>query len=319
MESTAITEFSQFRKIVVTGGAGFIGSHLIDRLVSGFSGEIVALDNLRRGNLANLSHHGDRVRFVEGDIRSFDTVEGVLEGADLVFHLGAQSNVLGAVQDITYSFTTNVDGTFNVLRAAASRGVSRVVFSSSREVYGDVTELPVLEATPLAPKNAYGASKAAGELYCGVFQKAGLDVRILRLANVYGTRDHGRVIPLFVGRALHGEPLILYGGDQVIDFIEVGLVAAAMVRAASCPELPEPVNVASGQGMTVRELAERVQAATGASVPIQVQPRREQEVVGYVGDAARARQLLDLPRPADPLFGLARVIEWLREQAPTTS
>ncbi|HLH73667.1 MAG TPA: NAD-dependent epimerase/dehydratase family protein [Chloroflexota bacterium] len=314
MESSYATDLNQFRKIVITGGAGFIGSHLVDLLTAHYAGEIVVLDNLRRGNLDNLAKHTDCLQFVEGDIRSIEMVERVFNGADLVFHLAAQSNVLGAEQDLVYSFTTNVDGTFNVLRAAAAQGVSRVVFSSSREVYGDVTHLPVSESAPLAPKNAYGASKATGELYCRVFKRSGLDVRVLRLANVYGPRDHGRVIPLFVERALRGEPLILYGGDQILDFIWVGLVVEALVRAACHPALPEAVNVANSHGMTIRELAERVQAAVGSTVAIEVHPRREQEVLSFVGDATLARKLLNLPLPADPLFGLSEVIAWMSEQ-----
>ena len=157
------------KRILITGGAGFIGSHLVDRLALDPSNHLIVLDNLRRGRLANLEPMTDRVEFIQGDICDRSVVERAVQGVDLVYHLAAQSNVLGAVTDIDYSFRANVVGTFEVLKAAAEAGVRRLVFSSSREVYGDPQTLPVPESAPISPKNAYGASKAAGEMYCRAF------------------------------------------------------------------------------------------------------------------------------------------------------
>src|SRR5207245_9289304 len=145
-------------------------------------------------------------------------------GPNVVCQLAAQSNVMGAVYDADYAYSSNVTGTFNVLRAAVSAGVKRVVFTSSREVYGDPRRLPVRESAPLPPKNGYGASKAAGEVYCRAAANEGIETVILRLANVYGTRDRGRVIPLFAQAAAAGWPLTIYGGKQVLDFIWVETV-----------------------------------------------------------------------------------------------
>src|SRR5688572_31537165 len=152
-------------RVIVTGGAGFIGSHLVDRLVRDRVGEIVVIDNLARGRWEHLAAHADdpAVRRVEGDVRDAGLLMAEFEGASVVYHLAAQSNVMGAVTDVGYSFTTNVAGTFHVLEAARARGVGRVVFTSSREVYGDAEALPVDEGHRLDAKNAYGASKAAGE------------------------------------------------------------------------------------------------------------------------------------------------------------
>ena len=153
-------------QILVTGGAGFIGSHLVARLVRNPSNSIIVLDNLHRGRIAALSEVWDKIAFVEGDVRNRDLLANVMQGCDLVYHLAAQSNVIGAVQDLDYSFSSNVTGTFNVLQAARQAGVRRLVFTSSREVYGDPRQLPVPESDPLHPKNAYGASKVTGEMYC---------------------------------------------------------------------------------------------------------------------------------------------------------
>src|SRR5207245_6922028 len=136
------------------------------------------------------------------------------------YHLAAQSTVMGGVTAAEYTFTTNIVGTFNVLRAAATCGVERVVFTSSREVYGEPINLPVDEDSPLLAINSYVASKVAGEAYCRAFRREfGLQVGILRLANVYGQRDIGRVIPMWIEQAMSGRELNVYGGKQVIDLV----------------------------------------------------------------------------------------------------
>src|SRR5437868_997913 len=195
--------------IVVTGGGGFIGGHLVERLAAMKLGRIVVVDNYHRKCLDPNSISG--VTFYKADIRERPALHEVMHGAKIVFHLAAQSNVMGAVYDADYAFGSNVTGTFNVLRAAHSAGARRVVFTSSREVYGDPKRLPVSEASPLRPKNGYGASKAAGEMYCRTAANDGLETVILRLANVYGPRDRDRVIPLFTRAAQSGTPLTLFG------------------------------------------------------------------------------------------------------------
>src|SRR5260221_3619087 len=197
-------------KVVVTGGAGFVGSHLVDRLLAVTTADVVVIDNLSRGRRANLARHqaDPRLHVIAGDIRDSALVADALRGVDLVYHLAAQSRVMGAVHDLDYSFSTNVVGTFNVLRESASAGVRRVLFASSREVYGEPIELPVDEGQPLLAINFYGASKIMGEAYCRAFRRAnGLNAIILRLANAYGPRDFGRVIPLWVDQAIAGQDL----------------------------------------------------------------------------------------------------------------
>lgn len=298
-------------RIAVTGGAGFIGSHLVDRLASCGAHDIVVIDNLHRGRVEGLPR-SSRVIFREVDIRNREALLEAFGGCEVVFHLAAQSNVLGAVAHLDYSFTTNVVGTFHVLTAAKTAGVRRLVFTSSREVYGDPAQTPVEETAPLLPKNAYGASKAAAEMYCRALSSDALGVTVLRLANVYGPGDRDRVIPIFIDNALRGEPLQLYGGGQVVDFIWVGVVVEALMRAAFGEWIGEPVNIGSGTGITIRDLATRiVEKIGGRSQPV-VLPVREVEVTRFVASTARARRLLGIQPPDDPLSHLGEVIERAR-------
>jgi UDP-glucose 4-epimerase len=291
-------------RIAVTGGAGFIASHLVDRLAADGAHDIVVIDNLHRGRVAGLPL-SSRVSFREVDIRNREALLDAIGGCEVVFHLAAQSNVLGAEAHLDYSFSTNVTGTFHVLTAAKSVGVRRVVFTSSREVYGDPERTPVEETAPLLPKNAYGASKAAAEMYCRVLSD---NVTVLRLANVYGPGDRGRVIPIFIDNALRGEPLQLYGGEQVVDFIWVGVVVEALMRAGFGAWIGEPVNIGSGTGITIRELATRIVETIGGRSQLVVMPVREVEVTRFIASTARAQRLLGIQPPEDPLSHLGEVI-----------
>lgn len=301
-------------KVVVTGGAGFIGSHLVDRLVRDGWSEIVVVDNLHRGKLDNIRAHVERGRVVfhAADIRDADRIGSVMRGAEVVYHLAAQSSVMGAVADLDYSFTTNVVGIYNVLKAAHAAGARRVVFTSSREAYGEPGTLPVDEEQPLQSKNTYGASKVAGEVYCRVFQNnLGLQTAILRLTNVYGPRDFGRVIPLWLGMAAAGQPLVVYGGQQVIDFVWIDLVVEALVRAATADVAGTPINIGSGRGTPLLALADTILALVPpvSGARLDVQPARPVEVTRFVANVERMRRLLDLEPPADPLFGLSQMVE----------
>jgi UDP-glucose 4-epimerase len=224
-----------------------------------------------------------------------------------VYHLAAQSNVMGAVEDPDNSITTNVLGTFNVLRAAAEARVGRVVFTSSREVYGDATQMPVHEDAPLLAKNPYGASKVAGEAYCRTFAAThGLRVDVVRLANVYGPGDSGRVIPLWLGAAQAGGPISIFGGEQVIDFLWVGTAVEALMHAAA-HGLPGPVNIGSGVGTKIVDLAARVVEVTRSQSAIVRTPARSVEVAKFVADVGRMRSL-GLAPEADPLLHLPDLV-----------
>jgi UDP-glucose 4-epimerase len=262
------------------------------------------LDNLHRGR--NTFAQVSRVEFVEGDVRDRHTVRTAMDGIGVVYHLAAQSNVLAAVRDVDYSFTTNVVGTLEVLSAVRERGVGRTVFTSSREVYGEAAALPVPETAPLNPKNAYGASKAAGELYCRVFGEFGTEVVVLRLANVYGPGDAGRVIPLFLANAAGGGPLVIYGADKILDFVWIGDVVDALVKVQSAPVAGQALNIGSGEGTTLHRLAQSVLDLTGSSSPIESAAARKAETDRFVADIRLAQRLLD-HRPSTGLAHLREV------------
>ena len=293
-------------RVLVTGGAGFLGSHLVDALLAR-GDEVIVLDNLRRGRREFLDLAA--VRLIEADIRDPDSVSAASVGVETVYHLAAQSNVLGAMADVDYSFSTNVVGTYNVLRAASEGGCRKVLFSSSREVYGEQDLLPVEESAQLLAKNPYGASKVAGEAYCRAWAAFGtIETAVLRFGNLYGPRDSGRVIPLWLQRAARGEPLHVYGGEQVLDFVPVGMAVEALLAASVC-SLDEPVNVATGVGTAILALAERIRTLSGGRSAIEVLPARGAEVVKFVGSTTRMRALLGIRPPADPLAELGAMVQ----------
>jgi UDP-glucose 4-epimerase len=302
--------------IVVTGGAGFIGRHLLARLATNRAafGEadeaIVVIDNLRRAStdgLRGLINEG-AVRFIEADVRDAAALAEAMQGADYVFHLAAQSNVMGAEADPEYAFSTNVDGTHRVLQAAQAAGARRVVVASSREVYGQPSAIPVPETAALAPKNTYGASKAAAEMSCRVAAlRGGLEVVALRLANVYGPGDSGRVIPLWLERAARGEELVVYGGNQVMDLIWVDAVVVAFLRAALLSRADiasaglavdtgagvfAALNVGSGQGTPLAVLIEHIRVLVNHQVTVRTLAARPAEVERFVADTTLMRAVL---------------------------
>ncbi|GAB4334501.1 MAG: SDR family oxidoreductase [Dehalococcoidia bacterium] len=289
-------------RVLVTGGAGFIGHHLVPTLLAR-GHDVVVLDNFRRGRGRLPALHGACV--IEGDIRDAGLCGGAVAGVDAVVHLAAQSAVISSQSDPDYTLTTNVTGTWNVVTAAREAGVGHVVFASSREVYGEPARLPVCEDAPIAPRNLYGASKAAGEALVGTLRGSGTATSVLRLANVVGTGDAERVVPLWVAAARRGEPLRVFGGRQRIDFVPVGTVVAAMVRVLEGGPVGVPVNIGSGTETSLCALADRVRAETGSDAPIEVLPPRSVEVTRFRADVTRMRELLGIEPPCDPLAGLA--------------
>jgi nucleoside-diphosphate-sugar epimerase len=240
-------------------------------------------------------------------------VRDAARGVQRIYHLAAQSNVLGSVTDVEYSFSTNVVGTFNILMAARDAELERVIFTSSREAYGEVEQLPVAEDRPLNPKNAYGASKVAGEAYCRAFANGyGLDINVLRLANVYGPGDRDRVIPIWLERARSGQDLELYGGNQILDFVPIHVVVAALRRSGETSLHGMPVNVGSGTGTSLTALAERVRGLPGVDIGMHTLPARSVEVTRFVADVKQMRDLLKLEPPVDPLEALTDVWESTR-------
>ncbi len=298
-------------KIVVTGGAGFIGSHLIDRLLADGTGDVVGFDNFSRGRLETVAHlrSEPRFRLIEGDVQDQASVSEACRGARLVYHLAAQSTRTGAMRDVDATFQTNVHGTFNILRAAVENDVPRVVFTSSRDVYGEPVELPVEEESPLLAINSYGASKVAGEVYCRAFRREfGLQTVILRLASVYGLRDIGGVIPTWLRQAQAGQEMRIYGGKQVLDFVWVGQVVEALVRAGKLDGPLPPINIGSGTGTRIVVLARRIARLVECQPKIHLEPARPTDVTRYIANVERMRRILLIEPLLDPLGNLTELI-----------
>ena len=298
-------------RIVVTVGAGFIGSHLVDRLVQD-ANDVTVIDNLSRGKLENISGYikSKSIKFYKNDIRDYDKIMNIIKGNEIVFHLAAQSNVMGAVMDLDYSFESNVIGTYNVLKAANTCGVKRFIFSSSREAYGEAISLPVDEEHPLRSKNFYGASKVAGEKYCEIYQNMeSMEVVVLRFSNVYGLRDFDRVIPIFINNVVKDEKLRIFGGEQVIDFVSIEKIVEALIQSMTNKEACKcATNIGSGNGVTLFELANRIQELFKSEKEIIVEPPRSVEVVKFIADIKRMSEIFDLPIETDPLYYLNSMI-----------
>ncbi|RMH65336.1 MAG: NAD-dependent epimerase/dehydratase family protein [Calditrichaeota bacterium] len=297
-------------RILVTGGAGFIGKHLVKRLLDE-KHTVWVVDNFvraRRNALDEWEHDG-ALHVMEGDIRAYETFRKLPGGFDAVYHLAAQSNVMGAVQDLDFSFQTNVIGTYNVLKYARESRASRFIFASSRESYGEARYIPVDEGHPLESKNAYGASKVCGERYCDVFRNTyGMNIFVSRLANVYGPGDKDRVIPIFAGKAAENAPMTIYGGKQVIDFISVEVVVNIYMEMLTHAPVYEPVNIGSGKGTTLFELVEAIRRITGTRSELIVEAPREVEVVRFVADIKRLRKTFQTDIPENPLYLLPETL-----------
>jgi nucleoside-diphosphate-sugar epimerase len=290
---------SKVSRVVVTGGAGFIGSRLIRELLGrGYS--VVALDNFCSGSWENLRGLRGRDGFevVEGDVRDRRVVRKVLKGADGVVHLAALIDVEASVRDPFETHDVNVNGTLNVLNEAVKAGVKRFVFASSTAVYGDANPLPLKEDYPLCPISPYAASKAA-EGYCLAFNKCyGLGTVVLRYFNVYGPGQrnsaYSGVITRFLENAFKGEPLTVYGdGCQTRDFIYVDDVIEATVLALEDDGVEgEIFNVCTGKPASVNELVEVVRAIVGKDFKVIYDKPRKGDIRNNYGDPSKAEKIL---------------------------
>ncbi len=274
--------------MLVTGGAGFIGSHIAERLV-GLGHDVRILDNFSTGRRENLASFEDGVDVLEGDLRDVPSVERAVRGVEVVFHEAALASVPRSVSDPVSSNDVNVTGTLNLLVASRDAGVRRVVYASSSSVYGDSPELPKLESMASSPQSPYAVTKLAAENYCMVFSSLyGLECVALRYFNVFGPRQdpgsqYAAVVPLFVTALFEGRRPVIYGdGEQSRDFTYVAnVVDANLLAMSSDGAVGEVFNVACGCTSTVNELLSRLQEIVGTSLD-----RR------LPGPAARGRQAL---------------------------
>jgi UDP-glucose 4-epimerase len=303
-------------RALVTGGAGFIGSHLVDALVE--AGQRVrVLDDLATGRPENV--HPD-AELIEGSIADPDAVARAVAGTDVVFQLGALGAVARSVADPRASDAVNVHGTLTVLTLARDAGVRRVVFASSSSVYGGATEVPTPESAPTRPRSPYAVTKLAGEWYTRVFSELfELETVALRYFNVFGPRQrpdstYAAVIPLFAAALMAGERPTVHGdGLQSRDFTYVSDVVAANLAAASVPAANGKVyNIAPGEGATLLDLLAILGRLLGVTPDPEFGPARPGDIHQSCADASAARAELGWAPAVGFEAGLARYVDWLR-------
>ncbi len=304
------------RMALVTGGAGFIGSHVVARLLAD-GWQVRVLDDLSSGDQAKLPAFANNWEFVRGDIRDTEMCRTACAGIDAVFHLAALVSVVGSVEDPALNNAINITGTLNMLTAARDSGVRRFVFSSSAAVYGDADQIPTEEDQPLKPQSPYAVSKACGEMYGNNFQELfGLEVVNLRYFNVFGPRQnvtsgYAAVIPAFVKAALNGkQPSIFGDGLQTRDFVFVENVAEANVKAATAKDAAGKVfNVAGGQQTSLIDLIAALEKATGKTITPRFEAARGGEVRHSRAAVERAKEFLGFVPTVSLEEGLRRTVE----------
>jgi UDP-glucose 4-epimerase len=314
-------------RALVTGGAGFIGSNLVDALLDR-GDEVTVVDNLATGRIGNLDGARRRgISFHEVDITDAEGVAKVFAGArpDIVFHLAAQIDVRKSIEDPSWDAGVNVGGTINVLEAARRSGVARVVNTSTGgAIYGDVEPIPTPETVAPRPMAAYGTSKLCAETYCGWFERLyGLSAVTLRYGNVYGPRQdplgEAGVIAIFCGKLIAGEQPTIYGdGRQTRDYTYVADVVAANLAAASHPEAHGVYNAGTGRESSVLEVLAALRRAAGLGddeLQPEFAPARLGELQRSALDVSRARAELGFSAEAGLDDGLRRTLEWARETA----
>lgn len=305
-------------KALVTGGAGFIGSHLVERLVrEGW--QVRVLDDFSSGAYANLSEKilGGMVEVIEGDVRDVDTCYTACRDVECVFHLAAISSVASSIAAPLSTHDINLGGTLNILCAARDMHVRRLVFSSSASVYGNADVIPTSESQPIAPQSPYASSKACAEYYCrNFFDLHGLEAVVLRYFNVFGPRQsansgYAAVIPLFVQAAVTGRTPVIYGdGLQTRDFVYVETVAEANFLAATMPNAAgKSFNVAGGQGISLLDLLDALSRITGKDLEPEFHPARPGEVRHSRADISFARETLHFQPRISLSEGLMRTYE----------
>ncbi len=303
---------------LVTGGAGFIGSHLVERLVrDGY--RVRVLDDLSTGSLDNLARVRSQIEFIEGDIRSRDACRAACRDVAVVFHQGALPSVQRSLEDPYTTHEVNVTGTLCLLEAARQAKVRRFVFASSSSVYGDTPLLPKVESMHETPKSPYAASKLAAEKYCMAYACHGLPAISLRYFNVYGPRQnpnspYAAVIPSFVDALRKGKPPVIYGdGRQTRDFTYVDDVVQANLLAAWSPDgAGDYFNIGGAMRYSILQLAGILMKLTGSEQKIVFQEPRAGDVRDSQAGIQKARRILGFRPEFELEAGLARVIESLR-------
>jgi nucleoside-diphosphate-sugar epimerase len=311
-------------RYVVTGGAGFIGSNIVDELLRR-GHAVVALDDFSGGKEQNLAAARGRVELVSGSICDLPTVTAACKGADYVIHLAARASVPRSIKDPLETNRVNVDGTLNVLLAARDAGARRVVFAASSSAYGETPTLPKVETMPAEPISPYGVSKLVGELYAQVFGRVyGLENVSLRYFNVFGPRQdptsqYSGVLSKFITAQIEGKELVIYGdGEQSRDFTYVDNVVEVTLRAAETPGVSGMVfNGGTGARITLNHTIKLLEKISGRPARVRRDPPRAGDILHSQADISLAHKHLGYEPRVDFEEGLRRTWEWYAAQPRT--
>ena len=307
----------QNKKVLVTGGAGFVGSNLVNALVRE-GARVTVLDDLFTGRKENIAVLKE-IEFIEGTVTDYDLVERLVKEADLVFNLAVRNIIVSTVSPLL-DFQVNTGGTFNVLQAARVHGIERVIYTSSASVYGNPRYLPINEDDRLSTLNPYAASKMSGEHYCSAFYESyGVPVTMLRYSNVYGinqspTNPYCGVVSKFFDRIMDGYAPYIHGdGEQTRDFTYVTDAVEATLLAALSPKAEgEIFNVASGKETSVNELAHHIAVLAGSPVgPVYIDKRDIDNIRRRVLNIEKIRRVLRWSPTTNLKNGLGKTFEWL--------
>lgn len=306
-------------RALVTGGAGFIGSHLVTFLLQKGL-QVRVLDNFSSGHRANLPSSHPRLKVLEGDIRDPEKVQQAVQGTDFIFHLAAFISVPKSLETPLSCLDVNVNGTAALLEAARHSGVQRVVLASSAAVYGDAPELPLREDTPPHPRSPYATSKLVNELYADLYTQMGLEVVALRFFNVYGPRqnpnsDYAAAIPRFISRLLSGEEIVIFGdGNQTRDLIYVEDVVNALWLAAERPNIAGRIfNICTGRETRLLDVVETLYHFISPQRPHRFAAPRPGDIYRSVGDPQRAAAKLGFRAAVSLEEGLRQTVNAFRK------
>jgi len=306
-------------RYLVTGGAGFIGSHIAEALL-GARESVRIFDNLATGRESNLAALKGRAQFIQGDLRDLASVRVAMQGVEVVFHQAALASVPRSIADPIKSLETNINGTQNVLLAARDSGVRRVVYASSSSVYGNTPTLPKREDMPTHPMSPYAVQKLSAELLCGVFTRIyGLETVALRYFNVFGPRqdpasEYAAVIPRFLTALIEKRPPIVFGdGEQTRDFTYIANVVQANLLAASSPDaVGYALNIGCGEQISLNTVLRLAEEFLGVTVDADYREPRPGDVRDSCADINLAQRLLGYRPSVSFHEGLARALDALR-------
>jgi nucleoside-diphosphate-sugar epimerase len=319
--------FLKNKKCLVTGGAGFIGSHIVKRLLQEGVDEVVILDNFISGREDLLDGVLDKVELIKGDIRDAELVEKVMEDIDVVFHEAAQADVPASLRKPALDFEVNGIGTLNILRAALKNDVERVVYASSASVYGNNIVSPqdrrFVESRTLTPLSPYAASKLSGEMLCTAYHHSfGLKTTALRYFSIYGPGEipkknsYSLVVSIFVPQAIQGREMVIFGdGNQIRDFTHVEDVAYVnLLAAVKSAAVGKVINVGTGKATSIKDLAIMVKRLV-RDVPYQYGPMPKGDPLGGYADTGRLKEIIGYVPEIPIQKGIAQYAAWYEKYA----